>query len=430
MLASIIRHVTEERGNGVVGDCPSQLQRADAVLVGAAGICASFTQHGDHLSMALGLEYGPPQWRVSVLVLGIDENTSLKQETDTGDRLSMRRAVQRSPTLVAWKYERGTPGQQHQHVLRLAAQRSVMERTPAELIDALEVGGEQRLEEGSRITTLRMSLCSSEESAKHDCPTSLALSRDRPLGGDRRLLCLVGPLSAGESIDVTMGSRACQAQWHCDDAIGPLARRLIVQEHVRLGQEPGEQRLDAQLARCLPRVLSATGTPAEEGHASLVELTNVLDDSNHGDALGASLPDERVIDVDVGNKVTWLHAGAGHREKRERVGPTSLALSRERRCGARRIQGLVGWCSSSAAPAGKQVRGNGRILRPGPHHCRSISRRTAQVHQASRITQTCRRREGCSTIWCLAWSATMQITQTPHPANAFHAQPWAARGVA
>ena len=72
--------VGEEPSDVVVSDAPCQPNGAGAVAVCVIRICARRAQDPDDPRVAPGAEYGLPQRRVSVLVLGVHDRASFEQE--------------------------------------------------------------------------------------------------------------------------------------------------------------------------------------------------------------------------------------------------------------------------------------------------------------------------------------------------------------
>lgn len=62
------------------------------------------------------------------------------------------------------------------------------------------------------------------------------------------------PLAPRQRLDMPLHRRTRHSRRHRDDAVRPFARRLVVDQHVRLRQEPGEHALEAEFVRGAPRM--------------------------------------------------------------------------------------------------------------------------------------------------------------------------------
>ena len=86
----------------------------------------------------------------------------------------------------------------------------------------------------------------------------------------------------------------------------PFPDGLVVDQHVRLGEEGDETVVDAEFDGGGLGVLGAAGAPEVERSALAVEVADVCDDCGDGDAFVADGSDEGVVDIDIDDE------GLGH----------------------------------------------------------------------------------------------------------------------
>src|SRR5262245_43368544 len=81
-------------------------------------------------------------------------------------------------------------------------------------------------------------------------------------------------------------------------ACSPLGNRLVVDDEVWLGQEPGEALNEAELGGCRSSVVSTGSTPEIECVAITMERADAIDDARNWNALRPDRADQGVVNID------------------------------------------------------------------------------------------------------------------------------------
>ena len=79
----------------------------------------------------------------------------------------------------------------------------------------------------------------------------------------------------------------------------PLARLLVVEEQVGLGEERRKAVSDAKTLGSLLGVIRTACAPAIKLRTACVEMANVSDNTRNGDDGAPKSPNQRVIDIDI-----------------------------------------------------------------------------------------------------------------------------------
>ena len=96
----------------------------------------------------------------------------------------------------------------------------------------------------------------------------------------------------------------------------PLARLLVVEEQVRLGEESCEAMSNVQTLGGLLCVICTAGAPAIKLCAALVKMPDMGDDARNGNDRSAHRANQRVIDIDINSEWHWFSFTRGARNRR------------------------------------------------------------------------------------------------------------------
>ena len=92
-----------------------------------------------------------------------------------------------------------------------------------------------------------------------------------------------------------------------NDEAGPLARLLVIEKQMWLGEERRETIGNAETLGCLPCVICATCAPAVKLCATLVKMSDMRDNARNGDDRATRCTNERIINIYInGERHDWL----------------------------------------------------------------------------------------------------------------------------